>query len=224
MKRIFVLLAILAFLQDLASAQTATDTLHYRKIYYMGGTGLSFPIGRTSKALKTNLFSGSAGLDIALKNRSYFLMPTLYMLNFGYKQQIKDPAYNSMVDNGKASFYLLSLAAGKRKQFKRLNTYSYVGPAFGLQTEPRADVVGDMVKMKNKKSWTLAGKIGLGADYKFPGFFIGGELGYLYSVRKIEGNPVQFLTIMIGLKSDITGLSKKVTDVIGVETYEIDKH
>ncbi len=220
MKRIFVLLIAACLFLGKVWGQAPADTLHYRKIYYMGGTGLSFPIGKTNKALTTKLFSGSAGLDIALRNRNYFLMPTLYMLSFGYDQQVKDPAFNSMVDNGKASFYLLSLSAGKRKQFKRLNTYSYLGPAFGLQIEPRAEVVGDLVKMKNKSSWTMAGKIGLGADYKFPGFFIGGELGYLYSVRKIEGNPVQFLTIMFGLKSDITRLSEKVTEVIGVDTYK----
>ena len=220
MKRIFVILIIISLFQGSIWAQSSADTLHYNKIYYLGGTGLSFPIGKTAKTLSTSFFSGSAGLDIALKNRNYFLMPTLYMLSFGYDQQIKDPMFNSMVDNGKASFYLLSLAAGKRKQFKRLNTYSYLGPAFGLQFEPRAEIDGELVRMKNKSSWTAGGKIGLGADYKFPGFFIGGELGYLYSFRKIEGNSVQFLTIMIGLKSDITRLSEKVTEVIGVDTYK----
>jgi len=74
--------------------------------------------------------------------------------------------------------------------------------------------------MKNKNSMTVAAKAGVGADYKFPGFFIGAELGYLYSFRKIEGTPVQFLTIMVGLKSDITRLSEKVTSVIGVDTYK----
>ncbi|MFD1770633.1 hypothetical protein [Sphingobacterium suaedae] len=202
------------------SAQTEADTIHYRKIYYLGGTGLSFPLGKTNEALTTKLFSGSAGLDIALKDPQYFLTPTLYMLTFGYDQLIPDPNYNHMIENGRASFYMLSLAAGKRKQVKRLNSYAYLGPAMGLITEPRGDLVDGKIKMENKRSFTVAGKMGIGSDYKFPGFFIGAEIGYLYNLKKIEGNPVHFLTIMVGLKSDITRLSEKVTDVIGIDTYK----
>ncbi|TYP96913.1 hypothetical protein BC792_104138 [Sphingobacterium allocomposti] len=219
MGKLFALLFISIGFGKVA-AQTEADTLHFRKIYYFGGTGLSFPLGKTGEALTTRLFSGSAGLDIALKNPSYFLTPTLYMLTFGYDQLLPDPDYNYMVKNGRASFYMLSLAAGRRKQFKRLNTYGYIGPAIGLITEPRGDVAGEILQMSNKRSLTLAGKVGVGSDYKFSGFFIGAEIGYLYNFRKIEGNPVQFLTIMVGLKSDITRLSERVTRVIGIDTYK----
>jgi len=204
----------------MVSAQTETDSLHYRKIYYMGGTGLSFPLGKSKNVLGTKLFSGSAGLDIALKDRRYFLSPTLYMLTFRYDQQQEDPKYNYMIENGRTNFYMLSLAAGRRHQYQRLNTYAYFGPVAGLVVEPRGNIVGEKLRMANKNSLTVAAKIGTGADYKFPGFFIGGEIGYMYNFRKIEGNPIQFLTIMVGLKSDITRLSEKVTEVIGIDTYK----
>src|SRR5690606_36368805 len=113
-----------------------------------------------------------------------------------------------------------SLAAGRRHQYQRLNTYAYFGPVAGLVVEPRGNIVGEKLRMANKNSLTVAAKIGTGADYKFPGFFIGGEIGYMYNFKKIEGNPIQFLTIMVGLKSDITRLSEKVTEVIGIDTYK----
>lgn len=204
----------------IVSAQIETDSLHYRKIYYMGGTGLSFPVGKTKNVLGTKLFSGSAGLDIALKDRRYFLSPVLHMLTFSYDQQIHDSRYNYMIENGRANFYMLSLGAGKRRQFKHLNTYAYIGPLIGLVVEPRGNVVEGKFRMSNKYSLTAGGQTGVGADYKFSGFFLGAELGYMHNFRKVEGNPMQFVTIMVGLKSDITSLSEKVTGVIGIETYK----
>ncbi|WP_437918359.1 hypothetical protein [Sphingobacterium sp. LRF_L2] len=219
MEKIFTVL-LLCMLSGPLYAQRGVDTIHNNKIYYLGGTGLSFPLGKTGNAFKTKLFSGSMGLDIALKDPQFFLMPTLYLLTYGYDQQIPDPKYNYMVENGRANFYMLSLAAGRRKQYKRLNSYGYLGPAIGLVSEPRGDIVGQTIAMENKYSISLAGKMGIGADYKFPGFFIGAEIGYLQHFKKIEGNAVQFLSLMIGLKSDITRLSEKVTSVIGIDTYK----
>ena len=218
--RIFFSFLLLSVGCLMASAQTDTDSLHYRKIYYMGGTGLSFPLGKSKNVLGTKLFSGSAGLDIALKDRRYFLSPTLYMLSFSYDQQQDDPKYNYLIADGRTTFYMLSLAAGRRKQYRRLNTFAYFGPVAGLVVEPRGNLIEGKFQMANKNSLTAAAKIGIGADYKFPGFFIGGEIGYMQHFRKIEGNPIQFLTIMLGLKSDITRLSEKVTEVIGIETYK----
>ncbi|PRD56291.1 hypothetical protein [Sphingobacterium gobiense] len=218
--KIFFSLLLLCAGCLMLSAQTEVDSLHHRKIYYMGGTGLSFPLGKSKNVLGTKLFSGSAGLDIALKDSRYFLSPTLYMLAFRYDQQKHDPKYNYIIENGRTNFYMLSLTAGRRYQYKRLNTFAYIGPVAGLIVEPRGNIVAEKLRMSNKNSLTVAGKVGMGADYKFPGFFIGGEIGYMYNFRKIEGNPIQFLTIMFGLKSDITRLSEKVTGVIGIETYK----
>src|SRR5690606_12784122 len=101
--RVLFILLLLCVICCMVSAQTETDSLHYRKIYYMGGTGLSFPLGKSKNVLGTKLFSGSAGLDIALKDRRYFLSPTLYMLTFRYDQQQEDPKYNYMIENGRTN-------------------------------------------------------------------------------------------------------------------------
>ncbi|TDS11862.1 hypothetical protein [Sphingobacterium paludis] len=218
MKKLIFVLLLGMFVQH-AYAQNERDTIHYHKIYYLGGTGLSFPVGKSSEVFTTKLFSGSMGLDISLKDPRYFLTPTLYLLTYGYNQQIPDPKYNHMVENGRANFYMLSMAAGRRRQFKRLNTFVYLGPALGVVSEPRGELVGQVLKMDNKYSMSVAGKMGVGADYKFPGFFLGAEVGYLQHFRKIEGNSAQFLTIMFGLKSDITSLSEKVSHAIGLDNY-----
>src|SRR5690606_12605702 len=118
-------------------SQTGVDTIHYRKIYYFGGTGLAFPIGKTKDVLSPKLFTSSMGLDISLKNPSYYLQPTLYLFSFGYEQLENDQRYNSVLKNARANMYVLSLAGGYRRQWRRLNTYAYLGPSGVLNVEPR---------------------------------------------------------------------------------------
>ncbi|MFZ4260534.1 hypothetical protein ACFRAE_00715 [Sphingobacterium sp. HJSM2_6] len=201
---------------QLCYAQRGADTLHFRKVYYFGGTGLALPLGKTKNVLSTKLFTGSMGLDISLKNPKYYLLPTLYMMSFGYDQLDKDQEYDRTLKNGRASIYLLSLAGGFRKQWQRLNTYSYIGPAAALTVEPRADQneAIEQIDLSYKYSFAPAIKVGVGSDYKFKGFFLGFEVGYIHKFQKLQGNPVHVLTMMVGLKSDITKISDKVVEVI----------
>ena len=195
-------------------AQTGADTLHYNKIYYFAGTGLAIPMGKTKEVMSSELFSGSMGLDIALKNKTYYLYPALYMFSFKYNQLLDDPKYNYRVENGQSSFYMFSMSVGARKQMDRLNTYLYLGPTVGLANEPRANLKNEVVKMEVERSIAYGTKLGVGADYKFKGFFLGGEVGYMYNITKIEDRPFHALSILFGLKSDITNLSTKVVDLI----------
>lgn len=199
-----------------AMAQTGADTLHFKKVYYFGGTGLSIPLGKTKNVLSTKFFTGSMGLDISLKNPKYYLLPTLYMMSFGYDQLEKDPDYNRLLSNSRATMYTLSLAGGTRRQWDRLNTYAYAGPGVALNSEPRANDMGNNqnVDIEYKYSISPAFKVGVGADYKFKGFFLGFEIGYMRNFREMEGNPVHVMTMMLGLKSDITKISDKVVEVI----------
>lgn len=198
-------------------AQDTNDSLHYRKVYYFGGTGISIPLGKTKNVLTTKLFSGSMGLDISLANPRYYLQPTLYMMSFGYEQLNEDPDYNRMIKNARSTMYVLSLAGGVRKQWAQLNTYAYGGPAGALNMEPRAQDRPEQgtVDLDYQYSISPAVKIGVGCDYNFSGFFLGAEVGYMHNFRRMQGNPVHMLNMMIGLKSDITTISDKVVDVIG---------
>lgn len=202
----------------LAQVVKAVDTIHYRKIYYLGGTGMGFPLGKTKDILSPK-FSGSIGLDISLKNPNYFLSPTLYTLSFNYKQRNFENGYTYRIENVNTNFYTLSLAGGVRRQINRLNTYAFAGPGAGFTVEPRANVYTDedLVKLDNEKKFNFSGKFGIGADYKFKGFFLGLELGYLHQFRKIQGTQVNILTVMVGLKSDITRIGDKVVNVMGID-------
>ncbi|MCA5003562.1 hypothetical protein [Sphingobacterium bovistauri] len=212
-KNILLLFSFVFFVQ-ICFAQKGADTIHYRKVYYFAGTGLALPIGKTKEVLSPKLFAGSMGLDISLKNSKYYVYPAIYTFKFDFDQKIDDPTYNHTIKNGNASIYMLSLAAGTRKQMKRLNTYVYAGPSFGLVNEPRAQQIESIVNIKYDSNFAVGAKVGLGADYKFKSFFLGGEVGYMGHFTKIQQRPFHALTILFGLKSDITRLSEKVVDII----------
>ncbi|HMR17856.1 MAG TPA: hypothetical protein PKA53_01035 [Sphingobacterium sp.] len=196
------------------SAQTGADTIHFKKVYYFAGTGLGIPLGKTKEVLSPKLFAGSMGIDFTLKNPRYYVYPALYMLSFDYDQQYNDSRFNTVIENGHASFYMLSLSGGTRRQYDRLNTYVYAGPTVGLVIEPRASTSANVVTVASLKSLAIGTKVGVGADYKFKSFFLCGELGYMYNFNKIEGRPFQAMTLMLGLKSDITRIKDKVVRIL----------
>ena len=218
MKRLFLVFILLPFLSIASYAQGGVDTIHYRKVYYWGTTGMGFPIGKTKDILSPK-FSGSIGLDISLKNSMFFVSPTLYTLSFKYKQRLPDPDFAYRIEDANTNFYTLAFSGGVRKQMRRLNVYGFLGPGIGLTSEPRANVMADqkLVKMESINRFNLSSKLGAGADYKFNGFFLGLELGYLHNFSKIQDTPVNIFTIMVGLKSDITQIGDKVIDVIGID-------
>ncbi|MGJ1412233.1 outer membrane beta-barrel protein [Sphingobacterium thalpophilum] len=218
MKRFILIFALLSSVGVSVHAQGGADTIHYRKVYYWGTTGMGFPLGETKNILSPK-FSGSIGLDISLKNPMFFVSPTLYTLSFAYKQPLADPDFAYRIEDANTNFYTVAFSGGVRKQLRRLNIYAFAGPGVGLTSEPRAQVIEPqrLVKMENKNHFNLSSKIGAGADYKFNGFFLGIELGYLHNFRKIQDTPVNIFTVMVGLKSDITQIGDKVIDVIGID-------
>lgn len=218
MNRLLLVFVLLPLFSIATYAQNGADTIHYRKVYYWGTTGMGFPIGKTKDILSPK-FSGSIGLDISLKNSMFFVSPTLYTLSFKYKQRLPDPNFAYRIEDANTNFYTFAFSGGVRKQMRRLNVYGFLGPGIGLTSEPRANVMADqkLVKMENINRFNLSSKLGAGADYKFNGFFLGLELGYLHNFRKIQDTPVNIFTVMIGLKSDITQIGDRVIDVIGID-------
>ncbi|GAA4185960.1 MULTISPECIES: hypothetical protein [Sphingobacterium] len=218
MNRLLLVFVLLPLFSIATYAQNGVDTIHYRKVYYWGTTGMGFPIGKTKDILSPK-FSGSIGLDISLKNSMFFVSPTLYTLSFKYKQRLPDPNFAYRIEDANTNFYTFAFSGGVRKQMRRLNVYGFLGPGIGLTSEPRANVMADqkLVKMENINRFNLSSKLGAGADYKFNGFFLGLELGYLHNFRKIQDTPVNIFTVMIGLKSDITQIGDRVIDVIGID-------
>lgn len=208
--------ALVSFGQGSGAAfQNHADTLHYRKVYYFGGTGLAFPLGKTGRTMSTRPFTSSMGLDISLKNPKYFLLPTLFTLAFTSDQLIEDSDYNRMIENARSSIFALMLAGGIRRQYDKLNTYIFAGPAFCLDVEPRVQDLGNGVaRMENLYAFSPAVKLGVGSDYKFRGFFFCAEMNYMYHSRNIQNTPINTLTVTLGVKSDITNFRNRVVDVL----------
>jgi len=192
------------------------DSLHQSKVYVVNGKVWPVPTGRAAEVFSPKL-SSSLGLDISLRNRHYFVNPSLDFMSFGYNQQVHDPAYDHDIADGRSSFYILNLTGGVRRQFRQLNTYIFAGPSVGYILEPRADVIPSENLVSIENIWHLARGIrgGAGADYKLGSFFLFAEVGWLYNFLRIEGRPVNMVILQGGLKTDITRITKKVVEVLG---------
>jgi len=200
-----------------AVAQSATDSLHHRKIYVTSGMGWGFALGETNDVLQAK-FSNSLGLDISLANRHYFLYPSIDFLTFRYNQQVSDSGYPYDLDRGRSNFYILNLAGGIRKQLGKLNVYAFAGPGAGVVVEPRAAVSSPASKVTIETSTHLTPTLrgGAGADYQIGGFFLFIETGWLHNFRHIQQRPVNVLSLYGGLKTDVTKLKDNVARVIGI--------
>jgi len=215
-KRLIVFLSML--LAGKALAQSATDSIHHRKVFVTSGMGWGFALGETNDVLQAK-FSNSLGLDISLANKHYFVYPSIDFLTFRYNQQVQDADYPYDLDRGRSNFYILNLAGGIRKQVDKLNAYAFAGPGIGVVVEPRAAVspTGSKVTIETASHLTPTLRSGVGADYKIGGFFLFLEMGWLHNFRQIQQRPVNVLTLFGGLKTDVTKLKDNVARVIGIE-------
>ncbi|MFB2121324.1 hypothetical protein [Parapedobacter sp. 2B3] len=217
-KRYLLFLSFLFVVDAHAYAQSATDSLHHRKVYVTSGMGWGFALGETNDVLQAK-FSNSLGLDISLANRHYFIYPSIDFLTFRYNQQVHDPDYDYDLDRGRSNFYILNLAGGVRKQLGRLNAYAFGGPGIGVVVEPRAAVssAAGRVTIETSAHLTPTLRGGIGADYQIGGFFLFIETGWLHNFRSIQQRPVNALSLYGGLKTDVTKLKDNVARVMGMD-------
>ncbi len=217
MLRFFPCVVLILSIGKVAMAQSATDSIHHKRVYVVSGLGWGFALGETSEVLQAK-FSNSLGLDISLANRHYFIYPSVDFLTFRYNQQVHDPDYLHDLEKGRSNFYVLNLAGGMRKQYDNLSMYVYAGPGAGVVVEPRAIVSEDQRKVTIDQTShitpTLRG--GVGADYKIGGFFLFIEAGWLHNFRKIQDRQVNVLSMYGGLKTDVTKLKDNVARMIGL--------
>lgn len=201
---------------QLSANAAVADSVHQSKVYVVNGKQWPIPAGRSADVFSPK-FSSSLGLDISLRNRHYFLNPSLDFMAFGYNQQIHDPEYTNDIADGRSSFYILNLTGGMRRQLRNVNTYVFAGPTIGYILEPRADVIPSENLVNIENIWHLAPGVrgGAGADYKLGSFFLFAEVGWLYNFLRIEERSVHMVILQGGLKTDITRITKKVVEVLG---------
>ncbi len=193
-----------------------TDTIHNSKVYIgSGSVGLGLPLGRSKDYLSTSL-SGNWGIDISLPNRNMLFYPSIDYLRFAYDQIEDDAEYAYRVENGRVTFTNVNLPLGVRRQWKHLNTYVLLGPSIGLFQEPRVGVEAEslIAKTDYKRYLIFGSRVGVGADYKFKGFFVFADFGWLHGFRSIQDRPLNIATVYIGLKTDITRMADKVVSTV----------
>lgn len=193
-----------------------TDTIHNSKVYIVSGSlGFGFPMGKTKEVLTTRLAS-SWGMDISLPNRHYVLYPSVDFWNFGYNQRNFENNSSYLVENGRARLLNVNLPIGVRRQWRHLNTYITGGPSVGLLYEPRIQLIeaSNIVRQDFDIRAIMGARVSAGADYKFKGFFLYVDAGWMHSFAKIQDRPLNILSFYVGLKTDITGVANRVATIL----------
>ncbi len=199
-----------------AGVENVTDTIHNSKVYIVSGSlGFGFPVGRTSEVLTTRLAS-SWGIDVSLSNRHYFLYPTIDFWRFGYDQQYLEENSAYLVKDARAQFVNVNLPVGVRRQFRYLNTYVLAGPTAGLFSEPRAELEPNSTIIRNRfdNRFLFGTRVSFGADYKFRGFFLYLDAGWMHSFAKVQDRPLNIISVYVGVKTDITGVASRVMTIL----------
>lgn len=198
----------------LASGQDQLKKLQMTDIAYLSGIGWGIPIGKTNEVLSPK-YSGSLGLVATLKNKKYFLYPTLDFLSFKYDQKLEDKRYTHLIEKGKSNFYTLNLSGGIKTTFENWNFYAFAGPGLVLVSEQRALAISnETVRLKEAYTLSPALKIGGGVDYRIGNVALFVELSALHNFRKIQERPTNNILLFGGVKTNITKLADKVVEVI----------
>lgn len=195
-------------------AQEKLKALNIQEIHVVNGMGWGFPTGKTNEVLSPK-YSTSLGLDIALKDKRYFLYPSLDFLAFKYDQQIPDPATEYLIEHGNSYFYMLNLQAGRYHRVDKWGLYGFGGPSVGLMTEPRAHLHNyPNITLKNSYFMTPGFRLGAGSEYQLGNVYLFLEFSYLHNFRRIQERPTGVLTLYGGLKTNITRVADKVIGII----------
>jgi len=215
MKNILLLVLLIGlFSGDGLFAQENLADMNIREIHVVNGMGWGFPTGKTKEVLSPK-YSTSLGLDIGLKDKRYFLYPSLDFLAFKYDQKIPDPTTTYMIEHGNSFFYMLNLTAGRYHRLGKWGIYGFGGPAVGMVTEPRAYLKdNNTITLKNNYYFTPGLRLGAGSEYQLGNVYLFAEASYLYNFRRTQGRPTGVLVMYGGLKTNVTRVADRVIEII----------
>lgn len=187
------------------------DMLEKGRIFSIKGIGMAFPIGDVSDVLRPR-FSSEIGLQIRLKNPTYFIQPALDYLNYKYDQKYSDPDYDYRTKNASAKLYIGTISLGRMTQIKKFTIFGSAGVGGGIINEPRASVNTSQseINFKNKSSLTGTLRLNAGLDYGKRTFKFFAEMSYLVQTTKIQQSNLHTLAINIGTKTNLYRLAKSI--------------
>ncbi|MXV52853.1 autotransporter outer membrane beta-barrel domain-containing protein [Pedobacter sp. HMF7647] len=206
--KITYLLVICLMLTALSSVAQSDSTKKKAFLYTSNGIGFSFPVGG-SDVLKPK-FSTSLGLNINLGKKGWFLYPKLNLQVFRYDQQISEPGYNYAIQKGRATTYLVNVAAGYRLSQDKFTFYPFLGAGGGMIIAPRIRVdANNQAILESVTIWTPGFEGGFGAEYAIGQIKLFAEGSYQTGTKKIEDKRFSAVPVFVGIKSNISGIFAK---------------
>lgn len=217
---VFVSLALSLITMN-ARAQEGLEQLYIREVHIINGMGWGFPLGRTSEVLSPK-YSTNTSIYVSLKNKNFYLLPSMDFLAFNYNQKKADPDFTYLLEKGRSNFYVINLSAGARKSIGHWGFSGYFGPGGALITEPRAELDQSVatVRIRNARHLTPTIRTGANVEYKLGNFYLYLETSWLHHFTHMQDRPVNVITVYGGLKTNITVFADKVVQVFGEQANE----
>lgn len=213
--RIFYIPFFLVFLISKGYSQENLKKMSIHEVHFSNGMGWAFPVGPIQDVLKPK-FSGNTSLYIALKDKPWYLNPSLDLLIYGYDQIEKDPDFEPIVENGRALSYVLNLTGGYRKKMDKISVSGFIGPGISLFAEPRATYsTGDaQVKLSKTYHLTPTFKAGIHTDYKIRNVYLYIETSWQTHFVKVQNRNLNQFILLGGIKTNISRVTDEVISIL----------
>lgn len=198
-----------------AFSQENLKKLSINEVHFSNGMGWAIPYGEISEVLRPK-FSGNTALYISIKDKPWYLNPSLDLLVYGYNQSDLDGNFENKIENGRALSYALNLTGGYRKTFSALSISAFIGPGISLFAEPRAsyDPANSVIKLSRTHHLAPTLKTGLHADYKIRNVYLYVETSWQTHFIKVQNHKLNQFILLGGLKTNITRVTDEVIRIL----------
>lgn len=192
-----LLITVITYAQD--------QPIRRDKFYSMSGFGLSVPVGGSRDFMRPK-FSTTIGANIGLGDGGLFLYPKLSLHAFSYDTRQTSDEFNSQLEKGRATTYLLNVALGYRKIVDKFAFYGFVGGGGGFILSPRLSVnqSTNTALLNNKSNPMGMIEPGAGMEYSLGGVNLFLESSFMYGLGKVGGQSFRSVPITFGIKPNLS--------------------
>jgi hypothetical protein len=177
------------------------------KLYTSSGFGFSIPVGQTADYFAPK-FSTTVGLNIGLGEGGLFLYPKVSLHAYKYDQARLDPGQTTLLNDGRATTYLLNMALGYRKMHGNFAYYGFLGGGGGFILTPRIDLTNANTEgtQRNESIGMAMLETGLGIEYNLGKVNIFMESSFMHGFNKIHDLRFQSVPLSIGIKPNLSSI------------------
>ncbi len=202
-KSTFLLLIVLLIIPFAGRTQTTrTD-----KLYSSSGIGFSIPVGETAEYLKPK-FSTTLGLNLGLGNGGLFLYPKVSLHAYSYDQQVLENGNTTLLNNARATTYLLNMALGYRKMTGDFAFYGFLGGGGGFILTPEVNVsqTNSVATLNNTSNSMVMLETGIGMEYSIGKVSLFLESSLMRGFNKIQDRNFMSVPLSIGIKPNLSSV------------------